>query len=243
MKTRNDYAKDYDQKVWETGDLDHRETLNPVVFKLLWDVKDKKVLDLGCGQWYFSRLLTKQWANVTGVDISEDLIKIGEQRNQEQNLKIKYFVSDAANLKDLKNNEFDIVVSNMAFMDIEDIKETIAECSRVLKNNGFIVFSLINPIFWISERTKDDNGYFLKLIKYKTNSTITNENRGYNFKTTHYHRSVWYYINTLVENGFYVTNYEEVPTKYFRGELIQDKEFFDFIQEFPSFLIIKAKKW
>jgi ubiquinone/menaquinone biosynthesis C-methylase UbiE len=47
----------------------------------------------------------------------------------------------------LKNNEFDIVVSNMAFMDIEDIKGTIEECSRVLKNNGFIVFSLINPIF------------------------------------------------------------------------------------------------
>ncbi len=242
MKTRNDYAKDYDQKVWETGDLDHRETLNPVVFKLLWDVKNKKILDLGCGQWYFSRLLTKQWANVTGIDISEDLIKIGEQRNQEQNLKIKYFVSDAANLNDLKNNEFDIVVSNMAFMDIEDIKGTIEECSRVLKNNGFIVFSLINPIFWISERTKDDTGYFLKLRKYGTNSTITNENRGYNFKTTHYHRPIWYYINTLAENGFYITNYEEVFTKFFKWELIQDKEFFDFIQEFPSFLIIKAYK-
>lgn len=242
MKTWNDYAKDYDQKVWETWDLDHRETLNPVVFKLLWDVKNKKVLDLGCGQWYFSRLLTKKWASVTGIDISEDLIKIGNQRNQEQNLKIKYFVSDAANLKDLDNSEFDIIVSNMAFMDIENIKETIAECSRVLKNNWFIVFSLINPIFWISERTKDDNGYFLKLIKYKTNSTITNENRGYNFKTTHYHRPIWYYINTLAENDFYIINYEEVSTKYFRWELIQDKEFFDFIQEFPSFLIIKAYK-
>ena len=142
----------------------------------------------------------------------------------------------------MKDNEFDIVVSNMAFMDIENIKGTIEECSRVLKNNGFIVFSLINPIFWISERTKDDNGYFLKLIKYNTNSTITNENRGYNFKTTHYHRPIWYYINTLVENDFYITNYEEVSTKYFRWELIQDKEFFDFIQEFPSFLIIKAHK-
>lgn len=242
MKTWNDYAKDYDQKVWETWDLDHRETLNPVVFKLLWDVKDKKILDLGCGQWYFSRLLTKQWANVTGIDISEDLIKIGNQRNQEQNLKIKYFISDAANLKNLKNNEFDIVVSNMAFMDIENIKETIAECSRVLKDNWFIVFSLINPIFWISERTKGDKGYFLKLMKYKTNSTITNENRGYNFKTIHYHRPIGYYINTLVKNNFYITNYEEVSTKYFRGELIQDEEFFNFIQEFPSFLIIKAIK-
>lgn len=242
MKTWNDYAKDYDQKVWETGDLDHKETLNPVVLKLLWNVKGKKILDLGCGQWYFSRLLTKQWAIVTGIDISKDLIKIWNQRDIEQNLKIKYYVCDAANLKDLKNNEFDIVVANMAFMDIKNIKKTIQECSRVLENDGFIVFSLVNPIFWISERTKDDDGYFLKLKKYKSNSTITNENRGYNFKTTHYHRPIWYYINTLAENGFCITNYEEISTKYFRGELIQDKEFFNFIQEFPSFLIIKATK-
>ena len=242
MKTWNDYAKDYDKKVWETWDLDHRETLNPVVFNLLWNIKNKKILDLGCGQWYFSRLLTKQWATVTGIDISGDLINIANQRNQEQGLKIKYYVSDAANLKDLKKDEFDIIVSNMAFMDIKDIKKTIEECSRVLKDNGFIIFSLVNPIFWISERVKDDNGYFLKLIKYKTNSAITNENRGYNFKTTHYHRPIWYYIKILTENEFYITNYEEVSTKYFKGELIKDKEFFDFIQEFPSFLITKAYK-
>ena len=242
MKTWNDYAKEYDQKVGETGDLDHRETLNPVIFKLLGNVENNEILDLGCGQGYFSRLLEKQGAIVTGIDLSEDLIKIANQRNQEQDLRIKYFVSNAADLKVLENNKFDIIVSNMAFMDIENIEKTIEECSRVLKNNGYIVFSLVNPIFGISERTEDDNGYFLKLMKYKTNSTITNENRGFNFKTTHYHRPVGYYINILANNSFCITNYEEIASKYFKGEAIKNKDFFDFIQEFPSFLIIKATK-
>lgn len=242
MKTWNDYAKEYDQKVGETGDLDHRKTLNPVIFKLLGNVKNNEILDLGCGQGYFSRLLEKQGAIVTGIDLSQDLINIANQRNKEQNLNIKYFVSNAADLKVLENNKFDIIVSNMAFMDIENIEKTIKECSKVLKNNGYIVFSLVNPIFGISERKKDDNGYFLKLMKYKTNSTITNENRGFNFKTTHYHRPVGYYINILANNSFCITNYEEIATKYFKGEVIKDKDFFDFIQEFPSFLIIKATK-
>jgi ubiquinone/menaquinone biosynthesis C-methylase UbiE len=157
-------------------------------------------------------------------------------------LKIKYFVSDAANLKDLKDNSFDMMVSNMAFMDIENIDKTLKECSRVLKKNGYLVFSLSNPIFGISDRSKDDNGYFLKLMKYKTNSTMTNENRGFRFKTTHYHRSVGSYINSLLHNGFTIANYEEVATKYFKGEPIKDKEFLEFIQEFPSFLIVKAVK-
>jgi 2-polyprenyl-3-methyl-5-hydroxy-6-metoxy-1,4-benzoquinol methylase len=242
MKTWNDYAKDYDQKVGETGDLDHRETLNPVITKLLGNVQKKEILDLGCGQGYFSRILAKQEAIVTGVDLSEDLIKIANQRNQEQSLSIKYFISNAADLNAFKNNNFDIIVSNMAFMDIEDIEKTLEECSRILKSNGYIVFSLTNPIFGISERTKDDSGFFLKLIKYRTNSTMTNENRGYYFKTVHYHRPIGYYLNTLANNGFYVTNYEEIATKYFGGEIIKDKDFFDFIQEFPSFLIIKAIK-
>ena len=242
MKSWNDYAKDYDKKVGETGDLDHRETLNPVILKLIWNIKGKNILDLGCGQGYFSRIMTKQDAVVTGIDLSKDLIKIANQRNQEQELDIKYFISDASNLKDLEDDNFDIVVSNLAFMDIENIYNTIKECSRVLKTNGKIIFSLVNPIFGISERSKDNDWYYLKLIKYKTNSTITNENRGYNFKTTHYHRPVGYYINLLTNNGFYITNYKEVATKYFKGELIKDKEFFDFLQEFPSFLIIKATK-
>lgn len=233
---------DYDQKVWETWDLDHRKTLNPVIFRLLRNVKNKKILDLGCGQGYFSRLLTKQGGIVTGVDLSKDLIGIANQRNQEQGLKIKYFVSDAANLKDLQDNKFDIAISNMALMDIKNVDKTIKECSRVLKKNGHIIFSIVNPIFSIFERSKDDNGYFLKLMKYKTNSTMTNENRWCNFKTVHYHRSIGYYINLLSNNGFYITNYEEIATKYFKGELIKDKDFFDFIQEFPSFLIVKAIK-
>jgi len=133
MKTWNDYAKDYDKKVSETGDLDHRETLNPIVFKLIGNIKEKRILDLGCGQGYFSRKLTKQGAVVTGIDLSKNLIKIANQRNQEQELDIKYFVSDASDLKDLKKHNFDIVVSNMAFMDIKHIDKTIKECSRVLK--------------------------------------------------------------------------------------------------------------
>ena len=70
---------------------------------------------------------------------------------------IKYFISDASDLKDLEDDNFDIVVSNLAFMDIENIYNTIKECSRVLKTNGKIIFSLVIPIFGISERSKDND--------------------------------------------------------------------------------------
>ena len=76
---------------------------------------------------------------------------------------IEYFVSDAAKLKNLEDNSFDVVISNLAFMDIDNVDKTVKECSRILKKNGKIVFSLVNPIFGMGERSEDADGYFLKL--------------------------------------------------------------------------------
>lgn len=242
MKTWNDYAVDYDQKVGETGDLDHENIINPKILELLGDVQDKKILDLGCGNGYFSRMLAREGANMTGVDISSDLIEIAIKKTKEQKLNINYIVSDASDIKAIESNKFDIIVSNMAFMDIENIDHTIKECSRLVKDNGILLFSIVNPLFGIFERQKDEQDHYLKLTKYKTETTIINENRGYNFETIHYHRPISFYINTLARSNFLIANYEEISTKYFKGKEIDDQEFLDFIQEFPSFLIIKAIK-
>jgi len=97
---------------------------------------------------------------------------------------------------------------------------------------------MVNPIFADFERKKYKNSYYLKLLRYGN----CFERIAGKYQTAHYHRPIGYYINLLVNNGFYITNYEEVATKYFREKLIEDKIFFDFIQEFPSFLIVKATK-
>jgi|GEM_PF-4238798 len=70
---------------------------------------------------------------MTGIDNSKDLITIAREKSQK--LPITYIVSDAAKLKDIKSDSFDGIVSNMAFMDIKNIADTIKECSRVLKKN------------------------------------------------------------------------------------------------------------
>lgn len=49
------YASTYGEK----GDL-HREIfLNPTILDLIGSVKDKRVLDAGCGEGYLSRMLAK----------------------------------------------------------------------------------------------------------------------------------------------------------------------------------------
>jgi 2-polyprenyl-3-methyl-5-hydroxy-6-metoxy-1,4-benzoquinol methylase len=62
------------------GDSARTVLLNPILLNLLEDVKGKKILDAGCGEGYFSRLLIKQGAIVTGVDFSTTMLNMAKSR-------------------------------------------------------------------------------------------------------------------------------------------------------------------
>ena len=47
----------------------------PALKQMIGDVEGKKILDIGCGEGYFSRFFAKAGAEVTAIDISEGLIK------------------------------------------------------------------------------------------------------------------------------------------------------------------------
>jgi SAM-dependent methyltransferase len=53
------------------GDFVKRHLLNPVMLRLLGDVRGRRVLDAGCGQSYFSRMLAERGAELTGVEPGE----------------------------------------------------------------------------------------------------------------------------------------------------------------------------
>lgn len=68
------FAKSYAENHSEQGDLHKEVFLNPTLFSLLGPVNNKKILDAGCGEGYFSRLLAKSKAKVTAVDYSTKML-------------------------------------------------------------------------------------------------------------------------------------------------------------------------
>jgi ubiquinone/menaquinone biosynthesis C-methylase UbiE len=115
-------AKEYNDAVKDEGHMVHKLYLNPVVLKLLGNVKNKKILDLACGNGYFSKKLEDKEARVTGVDYSKELLKIAESKKK-KNSKMKFIKGSSSNMKFLKDHSFDMIVSNMSFM--EDCKKII----------------------------------------------------------------------------------------------------------------------
>jgi ubiquinone/menaquinone biosynthesis C-methylase UbiE len=154
---------DHVRKGWDL----YREYLNnPSFLKLIGNVKGKKVLDAGCGEGYNTRILARQGAVMTGVDISKRMIAHGRAAEKTEPLGIRYEVASFTNLSLFAGGTFDIAVSFMALMDSPDYKRAVKEIYRVLRPGGDFFFNMTHPCFmtsgfgWI----KDEKGNPIKLV-------------------------------------------------------------------------------
>lgn len=69
----------------------YREYLNnPAFIKLIGNIKGQKVLDVGCGEGHNTRILARQGALMTGVDISRKMIAHARAAEKKEPLGISY---------------------------------------------------------------------------------------------------------------------------------------------------------
>ncbi|NIU82692.1 MAG: methyltransferase domain-containing protein, partial [Candidatus Thorarchaeota archaeon] len=116
-------------------------------------MKRKKVLDLGCGEGYYSRVFAELGAHVTGIDFSEEMVNAASEEEIRLPLGINYVTADASNLKEIESCCFDVVFSFMTLMDIEDYEAAVKEVARVLKERGRFIIVTLHPCFeWSDDR-------------------------------------------------------------------------------------------
>ncbi|MGD0318588.1 MAG: methyltransferase domain-containing protein [Nitrososphaerales archaeon] len=211
---------------------DHfREEMNkPAALRMAGNVKGKQVLDLACGEGYNTRILAKKGARVIGVDFSKEMIKLARERERRDRLGIRYFVSDAADLKELKSERFDVVTCFMALMDIERFEDAISQVARVLKKNGRFVFSITHPCFEYGdaadggpiaewkyeegiENAAERKAVHLEVRRYFgiTKSEVSWDMKRVvrPFRTTSFHRTLTDYFQALHKSRFVVTRLVE----------------------------------
>jgi SAM-dependent methyltransferase len=130
--------------LWEKGDFTQiastmRESGTAFVSKL-GITKGLKVLDLGGGDGTTALPEAKLGANVTVVDIASNLVEAGNARVKKEKLSnITFQEGDATDLKDLKDESFDLVVSVFGAMFAPKPFDVAKEMVRVTKPGGRIV--------------------------------------------------------------------------------------------------------
>ncbi len=105
-----------------------------------------KVLDIGCGGGLACEFLAKRGANVSGIDLSLNSIKVAQEHAKKSNLQIDYQCGVAEDLP-YEENTFDVVVCFDVLEHVEDWEKVICEIYRVLNKNGIFLFDTINKTF------------------------------------------------------------------------------------------------
>ncbi len=126
------------------------QVILPNVVRITAPKKGDKVLDLACGQGFFSHALAAQGAIVTGIDISPELVSLAKKHAGHTE---EFFVSSADDLSKFKNKSFDSVVCVLAIQNIERMNEAFREVGRILKDGGKFVLVINHPAFRIPGRT------------------------------------------------------------------------------------------
>jgi len=238
----------WDEKFGDEGDLWHRTLIDPPLLKLVGKVAGQRVLDLACGNGYLSRRFVRQGASVTGVDASAPTIALAQAREDREPLGVAYQVVDAAHLEMLADESFDLVVSNMALMDIEDAAGAIQEAARVLRFQGRFIFSMSHPCFdkintsgWEIEIIYPKTTAWRKMSHYREIAVddLPWTNVGQTIITRAYHRPLSWYFQALRTAGFVVAALEEPkPTEEFLINSPQGQ----WIAEIPLHCVIEAWK-
>jgi cyclopropane fatty-acyl-phospholipid synthase-like methyltransferase len=120
----------------------------PSALRLLGDVSQKSVLDIGSGNGIFARELARRGATVTGYDISAEQVANAQKAEQAEPLQIEYSVSNP--LEFSSDKKFDKAVSVLVLLYAADkkyLEAFFSSTNRSLKDDGEFVSVIFNPRF------------------------------------------------------------------------------------------------
>jgi malonyl-CoA O-methyltransferase len=181
----------YDQ--WASS---YQEESNPIknlsdslVEKLLPDLKEKIVLDAGCGTGKFCALAAKNGASkILGIDLSPNMIE-----NARGNCPLATFKCGDLSTISLERNAMDVIICALVLGHIEKLGPALDNLLNGLRSGGLLIITDFHP--------------FLTLIQSKR--TFRNPLSGKSFEVRHYLHLFQEYFSCFANNNSFVEVFEE----------------------------------
>ena len=203
----------------------------------LGDVSGKRVIDIGCGEGRFTRLLAERGARVTGIDLTEPLLDRARRLAVADET---YLLTDAETLDGIEPDSFDFAVSYIVLVDLHDYRASIKAAYRVLRPGGAFIVCNVHPMRMTTPQgwiTQGGRKLFYPLDNYTREGPREFTWWGRNFLNMH--RTLSSYVSAFLDAGFTLAALHE-PTP--SPEQLERNPTFDDEYRAPNFIIYHLRK-
>ena len=229
-----------------------KSSLNKYELDALGDISGKSLLHLQCHFGQDTLSLARLGAKCTGVDISDEGIKLAKQLNAELKLDANFVCCNVLDTSEYISERFDIVFTSYGTIGwLPDLKPWAKMISERLKPGGFFYIVEFHPIAWMFDYTVSPPvmkyGYQQKEAIYEeyegtyadANSTMFSKEYGWN-------HGLGEVITSLSEAGLhieYLREHDASPYNIFPGLVKNDLGMFELSNKmYPLVFEIKANK-
>jgi SAM-dependent methyltransferase len=130
----------------------------PVPHRWFPPLKGADVLCLASGGGQQGPVLAALGASVTVFDNSPAQLKQDQLVAEREALALRTVEGDAADLSMFTDESFDLVFNPCSTVFMQDVRAVWKECSRVLRHGGILMTGSMNPIHYIFDLFKADEG-------------------------------------------------------------------------------------
>ena len=205
-------------------------------FRLLGDVKGKRVLELGCGGAQNSICFARQGAIAIGVDVSAEMLAFARRLADREDVRVELRQGDMADLAFVRADSVDLVFSANAFGFVEDLSRVFRQVHRVLRTGSPLVFSLPHPASHLIDAGHDEHPLLVRRSYFERGPV---EFDRYGARFTEYHHTLAELHTALVRASYSVdTVLEPAPT----GSGPRSQQWHEAYRYVPRTLIVRARK-
>lgn len=209
------FSAEWIARMESKADAAREGLLDDCMLEVLGDVANLDVIDLGCGEGRFCRMLAAKGARTLGVDLQPVFIDYAKTKASSGE---SYRIGDMQQLTGVPDARFDLAVSYLSLVDVLDQEAAVSEAFRVVVPGGRFVVCNLSPVAtaWMSDgpwhRQADGTKLHFVLDHYATEGP-----RRLVFPSgqelTNFHRMLSTTINDFLDAGFILAHlYEPLPT-------------------------------
>lgn len=184
-------------------DVSFSHILSPTIQRLLGEDDGDSLLDVGCGIGFLTAQLAQKFGRVVAIDPSVHSIELARIFAKSQgNIRFEPVSVEEFSSED---DRFSVIMANMTLMDVSDLAAALRAMARLGRGGGRLIFSITHPFFWPAYWGYVDADWFVysEEIYIEAEFRIANASTG--LLTTHVHRPLQAYVESVIEAGFSIS--------------------------------------